>query len=90
MVAGFSEPQHYDAVDDGSGGDGYIDQGATCSLNGHNSLPDGHDESECPSNDPTNTVNACSEEQDASGCVSITGESSQSSPVSLWGPSYKM
>ncbi|PSQ79891.1 MAG: hypothetical protein BRD41_06410 [Bacteroidetes bacterium QS_1_63_11] len=72
---GFSELQHYDTVDDGSGGDDYTDQVATYSLNGHNSRPNDYDESACLDNNPINTVEAYSSEHNVSICVSITGTS---------------
>ena len=72
---GFSELQHYDTVDDGSGGDDCTDQVATYSLNGHNSRPNDYDESACLDNNPINTVEAYSSEHNVSICVSITGTS---------------
>lgn len=48
---------------------------ATCSLSGHNSLPDAYDEDKnpCYNNDPINTVNAHSSEHSVSVCARFTG-----------------
>jgi hypothetical protein len=75
LVVRFSELEHCDTVDDGSGGDDYTDQVAIYRLNGHNSRPNDYDKSTCPDNNPINTVEAYSRAYDVSVCVSITGTS---------------
>lgn len=75
LVIDFGELPHYET--NGASGDGdYVDEYATYSLNGHNTLPGGYNPDACPNNSPINTVEAYSSQHDVSVCVSITGESS--------------
>jgi hypothetical protein len=55
-------------------GDGdYVDDLATYSLNGHDTLPSGYDASACPGSSPVNTVEAYSTQYDVSVCIEIYG-----------------